>query len=82
LAAASPARAAASTSQPYLLQLVVQHLLGLLVALNLLLHRQLVLDAAAAAGAWLQEDVLQPHIAWLSQAHPGKMRSRGWLLGS
>lgn len=67
----APQAAAASTGQPYLLQLVVQHLLGLLVALNLLLHRQVVLNAAAAAGAWLQEDILQPHITWLSQAHPG-----------
>lgn len=60
-------------SQPDLLQWCVQHLLGLLVALNLLLHWQLVLDAAAAAGAWLQYDVLQPHIDWLAQAHPGEL---------
>lgn len=60
-------------SQPDLLQWCVQHLLGLLVALNLLLHWQVVLDAAAAAGAWLQHDVLQPHIDWLAQAHPGEL---------
>jgi hypothetical protein len=60
-------------SQPDMLQLCVQHLLGLLVGLNLLLHWQLVLDAAAAAGTWLQHDVLQPHIDWLAQAHPGEL---------
>jgi hypothetical protein len=71
----APQAAAANTGQPYLLQLVVQHLLGLLVALNLLLHRQVVLDAVVAAGAWLQEDVLKPHTTWLSQAHPGELGS-------
>lgn len=59
-------------SQPDFLQWFVQHLLGVLVALNLLLHRHLVLDTAAAAGAWLQQHVLQPHIDWLTQAHPGE----------
>jgi hypothetical protein len=59
-------------SQPDLLQWFVQHLLGVLIALNLLLHRQVVLEAAAAAGAWLQHGVLQPHIGWLMQAHPGE----------
>lgn len=61
-------------SQPDMLQLCVQHLLGLLVGLNLLLHWQLVLDAAAAAGTWLQHDVLQPHIDWLAQARPGGIK--------
>jgi hypothetical protein len=49
----------------------VQQLLGVLVGVNLLLHRQLLLEAAAAAGVWLQQQVLVPHIEWLMQAQPG-----------
>jgi hypothetical protein len=60
-----------------LLQVLVQHLLGVLLALNLLLHSAVVLDAAAAAGSWLQQDVLQPHIHWLMQGHPGERGAGG-----
>lgn len=63
--------AAAQSGAGGRLQLVVQHLLGLLVALNLVLHWTLLLDAAACTGVWLQERLLAPHIAWLAEAQPG-----------
>jgi xanthosine utilization system XapX-like protein len=53
------------------LQWAVQHLLGVLIGLNLFLQQQVLLEGAAAAAAWLQEGVLEPHIQWLTQAHPG-----------
>lgn len=53
------------------LQVLVQHLLGLLVGLNLLLHREVLLEAAAGAAANLADNVLEPHIQWLMAAHPG-----------
>lgn len=60
-----------SDSEPVVMQFVVQHLLGFLVGLNLLLHKQLVLEAAAGVASWLQHDILHPHVQWLQDAQPG-----------
>lgn len=84
LAGIAAERAAASqvqvVCQTELLQVVVQQLLGLLIALNLLLHREMLLEGFSAAAGWLQQDLLQPHIHWVMQAHPGEaghLSSRG-----
>lgn len=50
---------------------LLQHLLGLLAALLFIYWQEHLLRWSAVAGTWLQHRVLQPHIAWLREAHPG-----------
>jgi hypothetical protein len=50
---------------------LLQHLLGVVAAALLLQHWSELLVLGGAAGSWLQHQLLQPHIEWLMQAHPG-----------
>jgi hypothetical protein len=73
---ASSSASSSSSSSAVVLPGLLQHLVGIAVAALLLQHWNELLLCAAAAGSWLQQQLLQPHIDWLMQAHPGAIVSQ------
>lgn len=50
---------------------LLQHLVGLVFAVLLMVYQHQLLQLTATAGGALQHRVFQPHIDWLREAHPG-----------